>query len=104
VDRAKDMIITGGLNVYSVEVEAAIREHPAVVDVGVVGVPHADWGEAVVAVVVAREHVEVETLMKFARERISSYKVPKRIVFLDALPLTRYGKPDKKVIRSVLTR
>jgi fatty-acyl-CoA synthase/long-chain acyl-CoA synthetase len=98
------MIITGGLNVYSVEVEAAIREHPAVGDVGVVGVPDRDWGEAVVAVVVPRESIEADNLISFARERLSAYKAPKRVVFVDALPLTRYGKPDKKAMRAILSR
>jgi len=102
VDRVKDMIITGGLNVYSIEVEVALRANPAVGEVGVVGVPDRDWGEAVIAVVVAREPVSAESLTKFARERLSAYKVPKRIVFVSALPLTRYGKPDKKALRTML--
>lgn len=102
VDRAKDMIITGGLNVYSVEVEAALRENPLVADVGVVGVPDRDWGEAVVAVVVARERASADSLIQFTRGRLSAYKVPKRVVFVEALPLTRYGKPDKKAMRSMV--
>jgi len=104
VDRAKDMIISGGMNVYSVEVEAAIREHPAVADVGVVGVPDRDWGEAVVAVVVPRSAIDADDIVRFARARLSAYKVPKRVVFVDLLPLTRYGKPDKKAMRAILSR
>ncbi len=104
VDRAKDMIISGGMNVYSVEVEATIREHPAVAEVGVVGVADRDWGEAVVAVVVPRSGVDGEDIVRFARERLSAYKVPKRVVFVDLLPLTRYGKPDKKAMRAILSR
>ena len=104
VDRAKDMIISGGMNVYSVEVEAMLREHPAVADVGVVGVPDRDWGEAVVAVVVSRSSVDADGILCFARERLSAYKVPKQVVFVDLLPLTRYGKPDKKAMRAILSR
>ena len=104
VDRTKDMIITGGLNVYSVEVESALREDPAVSDVGVIGVPHPDWGEAIVALVVSQggESVDQERIIEEARRRLSAYKLPKRVVFVDALPLTRYGKPDKKRMRQLL--
>lgn len=102
VDRTKDMIITGGLNVYSVEVEAALREDPAVREVAVIGVPDRDWGEAVVAIVVQRSTINVELLLRQARLRLSAYKVPKRVVLFETLPLTRYGKPDKKIMRKMV--
>ena len=66
--------------------------------------PDRDWGEAVVAVVVPRSGVDGEGIVCFARERLSAYKVPKRVVFVDLLPLTRYGKPDKKAMRAILSR
>lgn len=102
VDRAKDMIISGGMNVYSVEVEAALRAHAAVREVAVVGLPDSDWGEAVVAVVVPAHDVEAGELLKFARSRLSAYKSPKRVVFVEQIPLTKYGKPDKKAMRTTL--
>lgn len=100
VDRAKDMIISGGMNVYSVEVEAALRKHPSVKDVAVVGHADSDWGEVVVAYVVSGGRVEEEDLRQFSKETLSAYKVPKKFLFLDALPLTSYGKVDKKSLRS----
>lgn len=103
VDRAKDMIITGGMNVYSTEVEAALRAHPAVAEAAVIGLPDADWGEAVTAAVVARGSVAEAELKTFSRGRLSAYKTPKRILFLDQLPLTAYGKIDKKELRRRLS-
>jgi fatty-acyl-CoA synthase/long-chain acyl-CoA synthetase len=102
VDRAKDMIISGGMNVYSVEVESALRAHASVREVAVVGVPDSDWGEAVVAVVVPAQDVEAGELLKFARGRLSAYKSPKRVVFVEQIPLTKYGKQDKKAMRVLL--
>ena len=99
VDRAKDMIISGGMNVYSVEVEAALRQHPAVADVAVLGVPDEDWGEAVIAVAIARSEVTEEELRSFARQTLSAYKIPKSIRFVRDLPVTKYGKIDKKALR-----
>lgn len=104
VDRAKDMIISGGMNVYSVEVEAALRQHEAIRDVAVIGCADADWGEAVVAFVVAGRQVSEEELGAFAKTILSKYKVPKRFIFVEALPVTKYGKIDKKVLRSELDR
>lgn len=99
VDRAKDMIISGGMNVYSVEVESALRLHEAIADVAIVGAHDPDWGEAVVAFVVASTPVEESALVAFAKQELSAYKVPKRVHFIDALPLTKYGKVDKKLLR-----
>lgn len=103
VDRAKDMIITGGMNVYSSEVETALRQHEAVREVAVIGLPDADWGEAVTAVVVRDGDASPAALRAFAKSRLSAYKVPKTIVFADDLPLTAYGKVDKKRLRQDLT-
>ncbi len=83
VDRVKDMIVTGGENVYSAEVENAIASHPAVLQVAVIGVPSDEWGEAVHAIVVLRDGAdatEVE-IIDYARESIAGYKVPKAVTF-----------------------
>ena len=84
VDRKKDMIITGGFNVYAIEVEAALSEHPAVLMSAVVGVPHAEWGETVHAeVILRREHeVSADELIAHAKGKIGSYKAPKTIKFV----------------------
>ena len=101
VDRSKDMIISGGMNVYSSEVENAVQEFPGVRQVMVVGVPHDDWGEAVCAAIVpAGEGFDTEGLMRHCRQRLAAYKVPKVIELLREIPLTAYGKPDKKALRS----
>ena len=101
-DRAKDMIISGGMNVYTSEVEQALKRHPAVADAAVIGLPHADWGEQVHAVVEIRSGAEVakNALMDWCRGKLSRYKVPKSIEFRAALPLTAYGKIDKKALRN----
>jgi fatty-acyl-CoA synthase len=102
--RLKDMIVTGGVNVYPAEIEAAIGAHPDVAEVAIVGVPDARWGEAVVAVVRAAsdarpEEAELDT---FTRAQLAPYKVPKRWVFVDELPLTASGKVQKFVLREQL--
>lgn len=101
VDRAKDMIISGGMNVYSTEVEVVLREHPDVLDASVVGVPHSDWGEAVTAVVIASPDADKESIRQFAKSRLSAYKVPKNIILAEAFPLTNYGKIDKRRLREI---
>jgi fatty-acyl-CoA synthase/long-chain acyl-CoA synthetase len=100
VDRANDMIISGGMNVYSVEVEAVISAHPDVAQVAIVGVPHDDWGEAVHAVVVPRPSLDREGFSEWCRERLASYKRPKSVEYRDDLPVTVYGKVDKKALRA----
>ena len=103
VDRVKDMIVTGGENVYSVEVENAIAGHPAVLQVAVIGVPSDEWGEAVHAIVVLREGAdatEVE-IIDHAREWIAGYKVPKAVTFrTDPLPLSGAMKVLKRELRA----
>jgi fatty-acyl-CoA synthase/long-chain acyl-CoA synthetase len=101
LDRKNDMIISGGMNVYSSEVEAVLRRYPGVAQAAVVGVPHPDWGEAVVAYVVPEEDgaLEEQRLAQHCRSALSAYKRPKAIRVLDALPLTAVGKIDKKALR-----
>lgn len=94
VDRAKDLIIVSGFNVYPAEVEAALAEHPAVAEVGVVGVPHPHSGEAVKAFVVLRpgSTVHEDTLVAWCRDRLARYKCPAKILFVDELPRNVSGK------------
>ncbi len=94
VDRAKDLIIVSGFNVYPAEVEEVLARHPDVAEVGVVGVPHPHTGEAVKAFVMAREGVDVdeETLIDFARDHLARYKCPNKIMFVDELPRNASGK------------
>ncbi len=100
-DRVKDMIITGGENVYPAEVENAIRSHPGVFDVAVIGVSDATWGEVVTAVVVPRseEDRQAQSIIEFARTRIARYKCPKRIEFVAALPRNAAGKILRRELR-----
>jgi fatty-acyl-CoA synthase len=104
VDRVKDMIVTGGFNVFPREVEEAVATHPAVAQVGVIGTPDEKWGEAVTAVVVLRGAADVirtiEEIKAVVRERKGPVHVPKHVVVTDALPLTALGKPDKKALRA----
>jgi fatty-acyl-CoA synthase len=102
LDRKKDMIITGGLNVYSMEVESVLSRHPDVAEVIVVGAPDPRWGEEVVAIVVRKQGVSLteESLIKYAKAELSAYKVPKRVEFRESIPKTPYGKYDKKTIRA----
>lgn len=102
VDRSKDMIISGGENVYSVEVENALHLHPAVLDVAVVGIPDPLWGERVHAVVVLREGESVDAgeLVEHCRQHIAGYKVPRSIEFRDSLPKSGAGKTLKRELRN----
>ncbi|MEM7496957.1 MAG: malonyl-CoA synthase [Pseudomonadota bacterium] len=101
VGRGKDLIISGGFNVYPKEVEGEIDRLPGVVESAVIGVPHPDFGEGVVAVVVAEEGAEreAEAVMAPLKERVAKFKQPKRIVFVDALPRNAMGKVQKKDLR-----
>ncbi len=100
VDRAKDMIVSGGMNVYTTEVENALQECAGVRQAAVIGVPDDDWGEAVKAFVVPSDRpVSMEELIAFCRQRLAKYKVPKHIEAVAALPLTAFGKIDKKALR-----
>jgi fatty-acyl-CoA synthase len=109
VDRTKDMIVTGGFNVFPREVEDVVAEHPAVAQVCVIGTPDEKWGEAVTAVVVlrpdaatdeesvARMTAEIQSAVK---ERKGSVQAPKQVVVVDSVPVTALGKPDKKAVRA----
>ncbi|HEU0198509.1 MAG TPA: AMP-binding protein [Nevskiaceae bacterium] len=105
VDRKKDMIITGGMNVYSVEVENALASHPAILDCAVVGVPHPDYGESIVAVVTPREGatLTLEDLRRHVKTLIADYKAPHRLV-IGAVPRNPSGKIIKHQLRTELAR
>jgi fatty-acyl-CoA synthase len=109
VDRTKDMIVTGGFNVFPREIEDVVAEHPGVAQVAVIGVPDDKWGEAVTAVVVLRPEQPCDDaavasltseIQASVRQRKGSVHTPKQVVVTDALPLTPLGKPDKKALRA----
>ncbi len=102
VDRKKDMIISGGENVASREVEDILAAHGAVKQVAVVGLPHERWGEIVCACLVLSEAVEAEALDAFCRAQLAAFKCPKRYVTLESLPLNASGKIDKPALRLAL--
>ena len=106
VDRAKDMVITGGFNVYSAEVEQAVMAHPAVRDCAVVGLPDDKWGERVTAVVQLQPGAELDPaeLVTFAKERIGSVKAPKQVEVWPDLPRSTVGKVLKREVRAALLR
>jgi len=101
VDRKKDMILTGGENVYSTEVENILYMHPAILECAVVGVPDQKWGEAVKGIVVLKPNQKTteQEIIQFCKDRIAHYKAPKSIDFIDALPRTGSGKIHKKGLR-----
>ncbi|WP_033075538.1 long-chain-fatty-acid--CoA ligase [Sphingopyxis sp. MWB1] len=101
-DRIKDMIVSGGENVYPAEVESAIMGCPGVADVAVVGVPDAKWGEAVKALIVPAQEgaPDPAAVMAWARERIAAYKVPKSVTFIEALPRNPSGKVLRRELRA----
>lgn len=103
VDRKKDMIITGGFNVFPREVEDVLFEHPTVKQAAVVGVPHPKWGEEVRAIVVlqAGHEPDEQALIDFVKQRKGSLMAPKRVEFWDSIPVTNLGKVDKKHIRAL---
>jgi fatty-acyl-CoA synthase len=102
VDRTKDMIVSGGFNIYPREIEIIIAEHPAVAEVAVIGVPHEKWGEAVKAVVVLKpgEEASEDELIAPVAAKKGSYQAPKSVDFVESIPQTPVGKPDKKVLRA----
>ncbi len=101
VDRKKDMILTGGENVYSTEVENILYTYPAILECAVVGVPDQKWGEAVKAIVVLKpgQKATEQEIIRFCKERAAHYKAPKSIDFIEALPRTGSGKIHKKNLR-----
>jgi acyl-CoA synthetase (AMP-forming)/AMP-acid ligase II len=103
VDRAKDMIISGGENIYSTQVEAAIHQHEAVLESAVIGVPDDEWGEAVKAVVVLKpEHSATEQeIIDTAAKHLASYQKPKSVDFVESLPKAPTGKILKRDLRKL---
>lgn len=102
VDRKKDMIISGGMNIYSAEVESILMQHPSIAQAAVIGVPDKKWGEAIKAIVVLKSGATAteEEIIVFCRDLLAAYKRPKSINFADQIPMTPYGKIDKKVLRA----
>ncbi|NLG32661.1 MAG: AMP-binding protein, partial [Syntrophomonadaceae bacterium] len=104
VDRKKDMIISGGMNVYPKEVESVLAQHPSVAVSACFGIPDDNWGEAVCVYAVLKEGAAAseEELITYCKERTAKYMVPKKIKFItmNQLPLTAAGKIDKKLLRA----
>ena len=101
-DRKKDMIITGGMNVYPAEIESALEAHPGIVEAAVFGIPSDDWGEGVHAVVVVHDGVALTEadVIDYARDHLASYKIPRTVSFSDDLPKTGSGKILKRELRA----
>jgi len=101
VDRAVDMIISGGVNIYPAEIEEILYTHPDIFDAGIIGVPDSEWGERVIAVVVAKPdaHISEKDVTNFVGEKLASYKKPKAVYFVDELPYSPSGKMLKRVLR-----
>ena len=100
-DRIKDMIVTGGENVYPKEVENALFDHANIADAAVIGVPNEKYGEAILAFIVTRDGsvIDTEELITFCRERLAGFKVPRQIEFIDEIPRNASGKVLKKDLR-----
>ena len=97
--RLKELIISGGYNVYPREVEMVLEQHPAVAEVAVAGLPSDRWGEEVTAFVVARTPVDAQELIAYTRERLSTYKCPRVVRFIDAIPRNAMGKVDRSALK-----
>src|SRR5256886_2040845 len=97
--RIKELIISGGYNVYPREVEMVLEQHPAVAEVAVAGLPSERWGEEVTAFVVARTSVDGQELISFARERLATYKCPRAVRFIEAIPRNAMGKIDRSKLQ-----
>lgn len=102
MDRKKDMIITGGVNVYPKEIEDVLSTHPQIADVAVIGVPHPDWGETVLAKVVTRpgESLVPDAVRAFCRDKLADYKIPRMVEIVEVLPRNASGKLLKHVMRA----
>lgn len=101
VDRKKDVIISGGYNVYAAEVEAVLASHPAVLMSAVVGIPHEEWGESVHAEILLKEgaHADEDEIKEFCKARMAKYKAPKSVVFVDELPISAAQKVLRRKVR-----
>ena len=104
VGRKKDMVKSGGISIYPVEIETVLYHHPDVLEAAVIGLPDSEWGEAVKALVVVREGAAVhgEELIQFCKQRLASYKVPKSVEVVDSLPHTELGKVAKERLKLML--
>ena len=102
-DRIKDMIISGGENVYPAEIENVLVGHPQIADVAVIGEPSERWGESPLAVVVrSDESLTEQDVLEFCRGKLARYKLPRRAVFIDVIPRNPTGKPLKRILRDDL--
>jgi malonyl-CoA/methylmalonyl-CoA synthetase len=103
VGRSKDLVISGGYNVYPAEIEGALNEQPGVAESAVVGVPHPDFGEGVIAVVVPKDGaaLDADALIASMKGRIAGFKVPKRVFVVPELPRNQMGKVQKKLLRDL---
>src|ERR1044071_1077127 len=102
--RKKDMVKSGGISIYPLEIESVIYSHPDIFEAAVIGVPDSQWGEAVKAVVVMKPDARMtgEALIQFCKERLSAYKIPKSVEFRDALPYTEIGKLNKLKLKEMI--
>ncbi len=104
VGRRKDMIKSGGISIYPLEIEEVLYSHPDVLEAAVIGLPDSEWGEVTTAVVVLKERAETQTqeLVQFCKDRLASYKVPKSVSFVSTLPHTHLGKVDKGKLKDMM--
>jgi acyl-CoA synthetase (AMP-forming)/AMP-acid ligase II len=100
-DRIKDMVVTGGENVYPVEVESVLSGHPSILEVAVIGIPDEKYGEALLAIVALKQDADLtkDELLEFSREKIAGYKIPRQLKIVDALPRNASGKVLKNILR-----
>jgi acyl-CoA synthetase (AMP-forming)/AMP-acid ligase II len=98
-DRLKDMVITGGENVYGPEVESVLVKHPAIADAAIIGVPDDYWGESVKAIVVTADEVDAGAIIEFCRGHLAAYKCPRTVDFMSELPRNASGKILKTQLR-----
>lgn len=101
VDRLKDIIVSGGENIASLEVESVLMQHPAVIDAAVIGAPHEKWGEIVLALLVVNTDIDASEISDFSRKYLSGFKIPKCIVFIDSIPRNAGGKILKRKLREI---
>ena len=99
--RYKDMIKSGGENIYAAEVEAVYREHPSVKDAALIGMPDQTWGEVGLMIVILEDgqQVSMEDLKEFCSDKLARYKIPKKVIFTENLPYSPYGKVEKEKLR-----
>jgi fatty-acyl-CoA synthase/long-chain acyl-CoA synthetase len=102
--RKKDMVKSGGISIYPLEIESVIYSHPDILEAAVIGVPDPQWGEALKAVIVLKQSAKItgEELQRFCKDRLSSYKVPKSVDFVSSLPHTEVGKVNKVKVREMI--